>query len=244
MTALSNERMSFYESWARHQMSLASGFKAWKGGSCAINLVTGKVCPASAAGNLRIIGSFAETVDATAAEKLVDVNFDREFVARLWANSVASALVAADVGGLCYVEDDQTVCAVPVTGAIVAGRVWAVSTRGVLVEAMPDVGPLADVATLPAFAAGNLVVPNNPTSGAVHDVPTTAAVSTVTLPATAMEGTRVLFVADGVKNGHTVQYRDATGPTVLTTALLASKRHQVEAVFLAGKWTANAYTAP
>lgn len=80
--------------------------------------------------------------------------------------------------------------------------------------------------------------------GATYDVGTTGAASTVTLPATPADGTRIYFVADGTKNGHTVQYRDATGPTNLTTALLASKRHLVVCVGLGGKWFANAYVSP
>jgi hypothetical protein len=86
--------------------------------------------------------------------------------------------------------------------------------------------------------------PRDPRPGAIYDIPTTAGASTVTLPANALEGTEVTFVADGTKNGHTVQYRDATGPTNLTTALTLSKRHLVRCAFLNGKWVANAYVAP
>ena len=50
------------------------------------------------------------------------------------------------------------------------------------------------------------------------------------------------FSADGVKNAHTVQYRQ--GATPLTTALTASKRHLVVALFLDGTWRANAYVSP
>ena len=79
---------------------------------------------------------------------------------------------------------------------------------------------------------------------AVYDVPTTGAASTITLPASSIEGATIQFVADGTKNAHTVTYRDATGPTALTTALLASKRHLVVATYLGGKWFANAYVSP
>jgi len=88
------------------------------------------------------------------------------------------------------------------------------------------------------------VIASDPASGLIYDIPTTAAASTVTLPAAAAEGTILYFVADGTKNGHTVQYRDATGPVNLTTALTASKRHQVTAIYLNAKWTANAYVSP
>lgn len=249
MTALASERTARRETWLRSEFTLASGHKAWKGGRAALNLSTGKVEPAASGEGPRLqIGFFTETVDATAADKTCIVEFDREIAGRWQANSGTSALAATDVGRFCYVEDDQTVAKAPTGGGSVAGRVWAVSaTRGVFVElpAQPDALPaLAPAPALPAFTANNINVPDNVVPGAIYDIPTTAGVSTVTLPATAQEGTITHFVADGTKNGHTVQYRDATGPTVLTTALLASKRHQVTAIFLNGKWTANAYTAP
>lgn len=99
-------------------------------------------------------------------------------------------------------------------------------------------------ASAPAFASNDSTIPTNPASDAIYDVPATSAASTITLPATARERTRLTFFADGVKNAHTVQYRDATGPTNLTAALTASKRHVVVAVFLGGKWGAVAGVSP
>ncbi len=242
MTALAAARSPKQEIWGRREFTLASGTVAYKNGQAALNLVTGKVVPATQTGNRMVIGVFTENVDASAADKTVTVDFDREIAGRWWANSGTSAVSL--VGSICYVEDDQTVAAAPTTGAPIAGRVWAVGSRGVFVEKLdiaPDTSPSV---ALPAFAAGNINVGDNPTPSAVHDVPTTAAASTITLPATAQEGTVIHFVADGTKNGHTVQYRDATGPVNLTAALTASKRHQTTAIFLNGKWTANAHVAP
>jgi hypothetical protein len=76
-----------------------------------------------------------------------------------------------------------------------------------------------------------------------YDVPTTARRRRSRCPPRARRHARVLR-ADGTKNGHTVQYRDATGPTNLTTALTASKRHLVIVEKLGGKWFANAYVSP
>jgi hypothetical protein len=126
--------------------------------------------------------------------------------------------------------------------------VWAVSsTDGVLVEllqAIPEDAALLKETALAAFSANAIAVGNYPASGAVYDVPTTAGASVITLPASCIEGTILTFVADGTKNGHTVTYKDATGTVSLTTALTASKRHQVQAVFLNGIWTASAYISP
>jgi hypothetical protein len=248
MTALTTERGAKQDSVARIGLTLASGFKAWKGAKIAINLLTGKVQPAAAlaTAHLLVIGAAHETVDATAADKELEVDLDRDFFGRWWANSGVTAVAAGDIGRLCYFEDDQTVCADALAGQPVAGRIWAVSaTRGVFVEQLAvNPGGAPFVSATPLFVANDLVVPAWPAHGALIDVPTTAGASTVTLPAASQEGTVIHFVADGTKNGHTVQYRDATGPTNLTTALTASKRHLVVAAFLNSKWMANAYVAP
>lgn len=248
MTALTMERGAKQDAVARIGLTLASPFKAWKGAKIAINLATGKVQPASAltTAALLVIGAAHETVDAASADKELEIDLDREFFGRWWANSAVSAVVAADVGRLAYFEDDQTVCADGLAGQAVAGRIWGVSsTRGVLIEQL-DVSPggAPFLGGMPAFAANDGIVPNWPAHGAVYDIPTTAAASTVTLPAAAQEGTVIRFCADGTKNGHTVQYRDATGPVNLTTALTASKRHLAIATFEGGKWFVNAYVSP
>jgi hypothetical protein len=100
--------------------------------------------------------------------------------------------------------------------------------------------------TLAAFAANAITPAATALShDAIYDVPTTAGVSTITLPAASAIGTRVSFCADGTKNGHTVQYIDATGSVALTTALLASKRHLVICVKESATiWVANAYVGP
>jgi hypothetical protein len=253
VSALSTERMSGKEHWGSHSFPLASGNKAYKNGLACIDLSTGKVEPAHAETDLFVIGKFERTVDATAGEKQVSVAFWKEIVVEWLENDTeGTPVVAADVGSLCYLLDDQTVTGSS-AGNSVAGRVWAIdATRGVAVErlqavpaAVASLDGLGGVDTDPgAFAAGDLVIDDNPNSGAVYELPATAANSTVTLPAAADEGAIVHFVADGILNGHTVQYRDATGPANLTTALTASKRHQVTAIFLNGKWRANAYVSP
>jgi hypothetical protein len=141
-----------------------------------------------------------------------------------------------------YLADDQTVTLV--TTGRPFGRVWAVeSVRGVAVEVFgaPATPTLLEGATL-AFTAGDCAIADYPVSGTVYDIPTTAANSTVSLPANTREGTELVFAADGTKNGHTVTYRDVT--TVISAALTASKRHQARAVFLNSKWTVLTTVAP
>lgn len=247
MTALAKEKMRLLERWTYRTFTLTSGTKAYKGGICMLAAGTGKVVPGTEAGNHWTIGTFAETVDATAADKPVNVTFGKEVEIEWFANSGSNAAVGTDLGAMAYVEDDQTV-GVSAAGRSIAGRIWAVdATKGVAVERLTSLANTLDgLEARPgptlAFVAADIVIGDNPKSGTVYDVPTSAANSTISLPATAVEGTVVWFKADGTKNGHTVQYRDVT--TAITTALTASKRHLVQCVFSGSKWFANAYVSP
>lgn len=242
MTALTQERQSRVERWTYHNFTLTSGTKAYKNGICALKLGTGKVVPGSTAPDLFVIGKFANTVDATAADATVNVYLSREIEVE-WFENGTGTIASTDIGSLCYVQDDQTVTITP-AGASVAGRVWAVdSSMGVAVERLQTNPQRITKTALTAFSSNNINVAVS-ASGSIFDVPTTGAASTITLPATAAEGSIWYFVADGTKNGHTVQYVDATGSANLTTALTASKRHLVIATFLNSKWNANAYVSP
>ena len=250
MTALSAERMLTHNVFSSRKFTLAASNAAYKGGIACIDLSTGRVERGHVETDLFYIGVFAETKASSASEQQVLVNLQREVIAYWFING--SSIDDTDIGSLCYIDDDQTV-STTASGKSYAGRIWDVDTTlGVLVERLEAVPvPIANLDGLPGvdtdpgtFAANDLVIADNPNSGAIMEIPTTAANSTVTLPATAVEGTILYFVADGTLNGHTVQYRDATGPANLTTALTASKRHAVTAIFLNSKWRANAYVSP
>lgn len=254
MTALATKRMRREEKFRIVELTLKTGTIAFHNARLCFD-GAGKVVPATSALGLAVAGIHIcnpkEKIDATAADKTVSVDLEVERQGEWWANATAGdAVVAADIGNVVYMLDDQTVTKTP-TGRSPAGRAWRIdSVKGVLVEPLtqpgssstPGGGELGESA-LPAFAA-NDSVPADIEHDVVYDVPATAAASTVTLPVAAPDGTRAYFAADGTKNGHTVQYRDATGPVNLTTALTASKRHLVVAVKLGGKWFANAYIAP
>ena len=245
MTALIRGRQRAQAKWKKKVFTLSVGHKAFKHGRAALDLATLEVVPAESSPGLLSLGSFLDEVDATSVAKPVGVEFDKELTLEWFANATSTdAVTANDVGKLCFFLDDQTVTITP-SGRSKAGRVWAVdSAKGVLVEVGMEMAPVLleqpDVASYTA----NDWAPAAVTSGAVYDVPTTGAASTITLPAAAQDGTIVHFAADGTKNGHTVQYRDATGPANLTTALTASKRHLVTCIKRDGKWVANAYVSP
>lgn len=248
MTALATKRQRQEEKFKLVEMTLASGTKGFHNGRACLRS-DGKVVPATSTPNIRPIGLFVtnpkEAIDATSADKTVTIDLEEEKTGEWFANATAGdAVVAADVGKFCYMLDDQTVTTTS-TGRSPAGIVWRVSaTYGVLVERVDfAVEPVLRQIDLPAFVA-NDSIPTDIEHDAVYVVPATGAASTVTLPAGAKDGTRAYFFADGAANGHTVQYRDATGPVNLTAALTASKRHVATAVKVGGKWAVTANVAP
>lgn len=147
MTALANERMSMIERWTHHKFPLTNGTKAYKGGLCVLDTTTGKVKPGVPGTTLLYIGKFDETIDATAGEKLVNVDLGMEIEVVWWNNDTVAPITAVMVGGPAYVLDDQTVSATG-TGRALAGRVWLVDgLRGVAVQkiSQPFAGALLEV---------------------------------------------------------------------------------------------------
>lgn len=157
-----------------------------------------------------------------------------------FTDSVPDATTGAEIfdgGRAKFASVDSTGTALPDASALTVALLEVDYTAENEIPGVPN--------DAPALAyVSNDAAPATLQNGATYDVPTTGAASTITLPAAAPDKTRVFFTADGTKNGHTLTYRDATGPTNLTTALVASKRHFVECVKLGGKWFANAYTSP
>lgn len=167
-----------------------------------------------------------------------------------FANSAdADAITQAHAGRDCYIVDDQTVALTDGGGTRSrAGTIMWVDSDGVWVQVgtswAAKLGSGGNVAPALTAFSGGATAPAAIQDGGIYDVPTTSANSTITLPAAAPSGTRATFVADGTKNGHTVQYIDATGTVAITTALTASKRHQVIVTKLGAVWHANAYVSP
>lgn len=233
-------------------LPLAIGAKAFPGGIACVDWVAMKLVQGQPGAGLEAIGEFENDVaidnSAGGATVQVLVNLDYEIELKYYDNDTVSPVLAANTFGICFILDDHTVTMNP-AGASAIGRIWDVdSVQGVGVQKLPAVRtPLGTpaAAALGAFVANDLA----PAAGilqqdAVYDIPATGAASTVTLPAAAPDGTRLTFCADGTKNTQTVQYRDATGPTNLTTALTAAKRHLTVCVKENGKWFANAYVSP
>jgi hypothetical protein len=244
MTAAAADRKRKTEYWKNVELTFASGDIGYKGTRVFLNPATGK-CGVVPTPGLIALGILSETVDASSADKVCQIDLEEGIWIEWFANATSTdAVAAADVGKLGYHPDDSTVAITPL-GKALAGRIWKVdSVFGVAVQKLdPAVDVASGTPAVGAFVANDYVlatVINN----AVYDVPTTAGASTVTLPLAAPDGTVAYFAADGTKNGHTVQYRDVTGPVNLTTALTALKRHLVVVAKRDGKWVANAYVAP
>lgn len=94
--------------------------------------------------------------------------------------------------------------------------------------------------TLLSQAANDYAVPAEHLK--VFEINTTAANSTVSLPASAPNGTVCFIVADGTKNGHTLTFRDVT--TSISAATTASKRVAATAVKAGGAWAVTLTVGP
>lgn len=239
------ERMSKAAAISQLSFVVTNGVTVEKGNEVFYELSTDKLV-ATPTANTIAVGIAFETVVGDGTKK-ASVILPAEWRAQWFTNDTGTAVAAGNRMGPCYFKDGGTVSAATTNGYPYAGIVLDLSTAdGVLVGVPGEPGTLGGVSrtvTAPAFAANDLVLATVQ-NGAIYDIPATGAASTVTLPAAAIEGTIIYFAADGTKNGHTVQYRDATGPANLTTALTASKRHLTACAFIGGKWFANAYVSP
>lgn len=91
----------------------------------------GYAIPGKKAADLKAAGRAEETVENKGGDGDAVIRVSRgTFV---FENSTSSKITAADVLGLCYMEDDQTVTKTG-TGASVAGLVIRVDDEGVAVE--------------------------------------------------------------------------------------------------------------
>lgn len=128
------ERMTREENWSYAELVLADSEVAEKGKMACLDTASGEVVIGQASTTIIPIGYFEENKTGDGTLK-VRVRFFREKKLHRWDNSDSDAVDAADIGSLCYVEDDTTVAATDGASSLsVAGRVWAVTTSWVLVE--------------------------------------------------------------------------------------------------------------
>lgn len=126
-------RMTRNEAWEYFEHPLTAAQVAERGEMACIDTATGLLALGAVSATLRPIGYFDE--DATGdGTTNVRVRLFEEIRVHWFANDGGTPVVAADVGSLCYVQDERTVTGNAV-GTSPAGRVWAVNTtNGVAVE--------------------------------------------------------------------------------------------------------------
>lgn len=127
------QRMTKKTALKRVALVLTNLLVAEKGKLACIDTATGLVVLGTTATTLIPIGYFDEdkTGDGTVTVK---IRLFQPVWVHWFENDGATAVVAADLLGPCYILDDETVTG-DATGASVAGRVWALSTvDGVAVE--------------------------------------------------------------------------------------------------------------
>jgi hypothetical protein len=110
---------------------MASAKKVFAGSLVAAD-ASGFGTPGATATTLTYLGRAEETVDNSGANGAKSVLVRRKCMFK-WKNSGTDAVVQADLGKVCYIEDDQTVSHT-VTGKSIAGKVIALDTDGVWVE--------------------------------------------------------------------------------------------------------------
>lgn len=174
-------------------------------------------------------GQVWAALSGSAGAALTDVNFsyaDTTTTDRGKAiSAVPSAASDAQVydGGPCKFGDDS------ISGAALVECAFDAED----LTPSPAVTTVAQSSNNYAIAAEHLKT---------YEIDTTAANSTVSLPAATPDGTVCFIAADGTKNGHTLTFRDVT--TAISAATTASKRVAAVAMKINSKWTVTVTVGP
>lgn len=137
MTTLSDKRVTRSYRATNIALAATASMDYFQGGLACLDTSTGLVDKGQASTTLVPIGKFAKSGSVPAGGGEVVVELFREIHGEWFVNSGGGdEVVAADVGGLAYVVDDQTVANNDGTGTrSAAGRIWKIdSNKGVLVE--------------------------------------------------------------------------------------------------------------
>jgi len=132
MTALASKRAVKVKSFTVMDLPHATE-QVYQGGIACWDTTAALVAKGKASATLQPIGYYVEDKNVGAGESAL-VRLFQEVWAAWYAND--GSIAAADLGGLCYLVDDQTVSDNDAANTLsVAGRIWAVdSAKGVLVE--------------------------------------------------------------------------------------------------------------
>lgn len=128
------------KTYAVVSLPLAASTKVYKGGMACLDISVHCVTKGAASNaNLKNIGVFhADFDNSTGAlgDVMAQVDLYREIVLGVWDNATGgNAVAAANLFTSVYILDDHTVTTAS-SGNSVAGRVWAVTADGVVVESL------------------------------------------------------------------------------------------------------------
>ena len=127
-------RMTRNETWKYFEHPLTNAVAVERGEMAVIDTATGLLTKGSTSTTQRPIGYFEADTTGDGVTNVRVRLFD-EIRIHYWDNDTGGTpVVAAGIGGVCYILDDRTVTGAS-AGASVAGRVWGISTlNGVAVE--------------------------------------------------------------------------------------------------------------
>lgn len=115
---------------------IGASVKAYQGGMVCRN-AAGYLVPASDSAGLKGMGFALETVDNSTGAAGAKVLQFGTGVVKL-KNDGTNPVTQANVGGRCWVQDDQTVRGTAGTNTVIAGVVYQLQTDGVLVKMAPE----------------------------------------------------------------------------------------------------------
>ena len=129
--ALTADRNTVHKFGELIEVPMATGKKVYAGGIVAAD-ANGYATPGATATTLTYLGRAEQTVNNTGGNGALTVIVRRKNIFK-WKNSGTDAVVQADLGKSCYIEDDQTVSRTS-TGKSIAGKVLGIDTDGVWIE--------------------------------------------------------------------------------------------------------------
>lgn len=130
MAALSADRNTPYKQGDLIALPMATNTTIYAG--ALVVLSSGYATNGSAAASLITVGMADEKKVNSGANGAATVRVRRNGLFK-FANSGTDAVVAADLGGTCYIEDNQTVCHTS-TNKSAAGQVLGIESDGVWVK--------------------------------------------------------------------------------------------------------------
>lgn len=131
MAALTADRNTLYKDGEELPFPVAANAVIYAG-ALVVSNAAGYAAPGSAAAGLIALGRSEDSISNNPGADGAKVIRVRRKKAFLFANSTTDAVVQADVGRPCYIQDDQTVCHTA-TGKSVAGTVVGLEAPGVWV---------------------------------------------------------------------------------------------------------------